>query len=445
MFRNLIRIVPALRMGARVAMPRFLHSARTVPRMSLLNKTQLNVQAKRFLNLHEYQSKDLMASFGVRVQRGKMANSAEEAYENACWLRETGAKELICKAQIHAGGRGKGHFKSGYKGGVQICSSPEQVREAAKNMIGGRLITKQTTTEGQPCDKVLVHEGISFSAEKYLAILMDRSTHGPVIVASPAGGMEIEEVAHKTPELIFQTPINFFKGVSAQQAEKVARDLGFPESSIKDAATQITNLYNLFMKCDCTQVEINPFVLATDGKIYCVDAKLGFDDNAEFRQKKPYSMRDVSQEDPREVAASKFGLNYIGLDGNIGCMVNGAGLAMATMDIIKLYGGEPANFLDVGGGANEKQVEEAFKIITVDPKVQAVLVNIFGGIMKCDTIATGIVNAAKKLNLTKPLIVRLQGTNVEKGLKIISESGINCIAAADLDDAAKKAVASLKH
>jgi succinyl-CoA synthetase beta subunit len=386
-----------------------------------------------------------MASFGVRVQRGKVANTSEEALKVATWLRETGAKELICKAQIHAGGRGKGTFKDGYKSGVHICAAPEEVSEAASHMIGNSLITKQTTSEGQPCHRVLVHEGINFNKEFYLAILMDRATHGPVIVASTAGGMEIEEVAHTSPEKIFTVPVSFFEGLQPEHTAKVASALGFEGEAYEDARVQIANLFNLFMKCDCTQVEINPFVLATDGKVYCVDAKLGFDDNAEFRQKQIYSMRDIAQEDPREVAASKFNLNYVGLDGNIGCMVNGAGLAMATMDIIKLYGGEPANFLDVGGGANEKQVEEAFKIILADSKVQAVLVNIFGGIMKCDTIATGIINAAKKLKLTKPLVVRLQGTNVEKGMKLLKESGINCTTAVDLDDAAKKACAALKH
>lgn len=399
---------------------------------------------KRFLDLHEYQSKGLMADFNVRVQRGKVANSAAEAREVADWLKETGAAELVLKAQIHAGGRGKGHFNTGYKGGVKITESAADVEEAASNMLGNYLITKQTGPEGQLTNKVLVHEGINFNKEFYFAILMDRAYGGPVVVYSPQGGMDIEEVAESNPEAIFTEPVDIELGIQDHQTEKIARRLGFEGAVLADAQEQMKNLYKLFIGLDSTQVEINPFVVTNDGLVYCVDAKIGFDDNAQFRQKEAFSMRDTSMEDERDVKASEFGLNYIGLDGNIGCMVNGAGLAMATMDIIKLHGGDPANFLDVGGGANEKQVEEAFKILTGDPQVKAILVNIFGGIMKCDIIAQGVVNAARTVGLKIPLVVRLAGTNVELGKEIINNSGLNVIAADDLDDAAIKAVATLQ-
>lgn len=291
---------------------------------------------------------------------------------------------------------------------------------------------------------VLIHEGVDFDRETYFAILMDRAYQGPVIVCSQQGGMEIEEVAHNSPDKIFMQPIDIKEGIQPHQTKHVAELLGFTGAAAADAEEQMRNMYRLFIECDCVQLEINPLVYTKQGKIYCVDAKIGFDDNASFRQKALFDMRDFTQEDPREVAAAQFNLNYVGLDGNIGCMVNGAGLAMATMDIIKLHGGEPANFLDVGGGANEKQVEEAFKILTADPKVKALLVNIFGGIMKCDIIANGIINAARAIKLQHPLVVRLEGTNVELGNKLLMNSGIKVITASNLDDAAKKAVAALK-
>jgi succinyl-CoA synthetase beta subunit len=397
----------------------------------------------RYLNLHEYQSKGLMEKYGVRVQRGEVANSAEEAGAIAQKLVDTNAKELVVKAQIHAGGRGKGHFTSGYKGGVKICDTPAEIAEAAANMIGGTLITKQTGDDGAEVQKVLVHEGISFDRELYFAILMDRSAGGPVLVVSPKGGMDIEQVAEEDPDAIHTIPVDIIQGIQPEHTEKVATLLGFTGDAFADAQQQITNLYNLFIGSDATQVEINPLVQTTDGLIYCVDAKINFDDNAFFRQVDLFKQRDYTQEDPREVAASKFDLNYIGLDGNIGCMVNGAGLAMATMDIIKLHGGSPANFLDVGGSATEEQVEAAFKILNDDPSVSAILVNIFGGIMRCDVIAQGIVNAAKNINLELPLVVRLEGTNVEKGNAILAESGITIVTAEDLDAAAVKAVKAL--
>jgi succinyl-CoA synthetase beta subunit len=387
-----------------------------------------------------------MAKFGVRVQDGIMADSAADAVAAAKELSSKGAAELVIKAQIHAGGRGKGHFlETGYKGGVHITSDAAKVGEFASEMLGKSLVTKQTPPEGQMVKKVLVHEGINFGGadEKYFAIIMDRDQGGPVIVVSKQGGMDIEEVHEKDPSAVQFFPVDINEGITDVQAGAAADALGFDASVKADAIVQIKNMYNMFIKLDCTQVEINPFVLATNGKIYCVDAKLNFDDNAAFRQKEVFALRDTSMEDPREVAASEFNLNYVGLDGNIGCMVNGAGLAMATMDIIKLHGGWPANFLDVGGGATAKQVEEAFKILTADPKVQALLVNIFGGIMKCDVIAEGIITAARNINLKVPLVVRLEGTNVEKGIKMLADSGLPIISATNLDEAAKKAVQSI--
>jgi len=351
---------------------------------------------------------------------------------------------LVIKAQIHAGGRGKGTFNTGFKGGVQVCSKPEDIKRFAKEMLGNILVTKQTGPEGQLTQKVLVHEGISFKKEYYFAILMDRQHNGPVLVASPFGGMDIEEVAHNTPDKIYTQPVDISQGIQPEHTKRIGELLGLSGAVLVDAQEQMTRLYNMFLSTDATQVEINPLVVASDGKVYCVDAKINFDDNASFRQKRLFDQRDFSMEDKREVAASQYNLNYIGLDGEIGCMVNGAGLAMATLDIIKLHGASPANFLDVGGGASEKQVEEAFKILTSDPKVKAILVNIFGGIMKCDVIANGIVNAAKKVNLRVPLVVRLEGTNVEKGVELLQKSGIPLVTATNLDDAAIKAVAAIK-
>ena len=398
----------------------------------------------RHLNLHEYQSKSLMAKHGITVQKGDVASTPEEAFTVAKRLKDAGAKELVIKAQIHAGGRGKGHFDTGFKGGVKVCTTPEEVQKYAKEMIGHTLITHQTGEKGQKVAKVLVHEGINFDRELYFAILLDRAHNGPVMVASPQGGMDIEQVAEKSPDQIFTQPIDIIKGVQDSDTEAVAKKLGFTGHRIKAAQEQMKRLYELFIEEEATQVEINPLVETKDGVIYCVDAKILFDDNAAFRHKALHDQRDTSMEDQREVEASKFNLNYIGLDGSIGCMVNGAGLAMATMDIIKLHGGAPANFLDVGGGASEKQVEEAFRILTADERVKAILVNIFGGIMKCDIIANGIVAAAKNVKLTIPLVVRLEGTNVEKGNEILKQSGIQLLTASNLDQAAERAVQSLK-
>jgi succinyl-CoA synthetase beta subunit len=412
-----------------------------------LVQSSLLTTPRRFLDLHEYQSKDLATRYGVRVQKGYMAETPEETEAHAAQLLADGAPELVLKAQIHAGGRGKGVFDTGFKSGVQFSTDPAEMAGYAREMLGNNLITKQTPPEGQNVKKVLVHESLNFSKdhpEFYLAFLMDRSFDGPVMVASREGGMDIEEVAERNPDAIIKQGIDITEGIQPAQTLAMAQALGLEGDLVADAQAQMESLYNMFLDLDCTQIEINPMVVSSAGQMYCVDAKLNFDDNASFRQKEVFSMRDTSMEDSREVAAGEAGLNYVGLDGSIGCMVNGAGLAMATMDIIHLYGGEPANFLDVGGGATESQVEAAFRILTEDPKVKGILVNIFGGIMKCDVIAQGIVNAAKTINLQIPLVVRLEGTNVEIGNEILSSSGINLITANDLDDAAVKAVAAIQ-
>ncbi|EGC31536.1 succinate-CoA ligase (GDP-forming) [Dictyostelium purpureum] len=397
----------------------------------------------RHLDLHEYQSKQLMDKFGVNTQKWRVVKQANEATKAA---DELNAKELVVKAQVHAGGRGKGHFiETGFKGGVHLCKTGKEAERLCKEMLGKHLVTKQTTAEGTKVQSVMLAESVDPARELYLAIVMDRKYGGPVMIASPKGGVDIESVAEETPELIFKEPIDIIGGIKSEQSKRLAEKLGFTGEKVAIAQKQMENLYQLFIKCDATQVEVNPFAETTDGKIYAMDAKINFDDNASFRQKEIFAMRDFAEEDQREVEASKFGLNYIGLDGTIGCMVNGAGLAMATMDIIKLKGGTPANFLDVGGSASEEAVTEAFKIVTKDPRVKSILVNIFGGIMKCDIIASGIVNASKQIGLTIPLVVRLEGTNVQLGKQILEKSGLNIITANDLDDAAVKAVATLKN
>lgn len=405
--------------------------------------------SKRFLNLHEYQSKDLLDKFGVNTQKGRVAATPEEALEISKWiLNDNPEAELIVKAQIHAGGRGKGFFQDNETRGVHICTEAEEAAGYVAKMLGGTLTTKQTGPEGQLCTKVLINEGIFIEKELYFAILMDRAFNGPVVVTSKMGGMDIEGVAEEHPDEIMSTPIDIVEGMTDAQARDIATGLGFEGDSVAVAAKQFQNLYDMFIASDATQVEINPLAIGgvpgqAGGQVICVDAKLNFDDNASYRQKDLFAQRDLSMEDARDVAAEDAGLNYIGLDGNIGCLVNGAGLAMATMDIIKMHGGDPANFLDVGGGATKEQVVAAFKILTSDPKVQAILVNIFGGIMKCDTIAEGIVAAAKEVDLTVPLVVRLEGTNVDQGKRLIQESGVAIITADDLDDAATKAVAAI--
>ncbi|GJS54397.1 succinate--CoA ligase [ADP-forming] subunit beta, mitochondrial [Tanacetum coccineum] len=450
----------------------------------LLNKLaskSINVAGKwqqqqlRRLNIHEYQGAELMGKYGINVPKGVAVSSIEEV-RKAIQTNFPNEKELVVKSQILAGGRGLGKFTSGLQGGVHIVKI-DQVEEIAGKMLGQTLVTKQTGPQGKVVSKatkcfqlasvvlrsrlaigkgfhantvgllssiVYLCEKVSLVNEMYFAITLDRTTAGPLIIACREGGTSIEDLAEKFPDMIIKVPIDVFKGITDEDAAKVVDGLA-PKVADRDASIeQVKKLYNLFRESDCTQLEINPIAETSDNKLVAADAKLNFDDNAAYRQKEIFALRDPTQEDPREVAAAKADLNYIGLDGEIGCMVNGAGLAMATMDIIKLHGGTPANFLDVGGNASEGQVVEAFKILTSDDKVKAILVNIFGGIMKCDVIASGIVNAAKHVSLKVPVVVRLEGTNVDQGKRILKESGMALITAEDLDDAAEKAVKALK-
>ena len=391
------------------------------------------------MNIHEYQAKELLQKFDVATTHGKVAATVDEAEQIA---RELGAVDVVVKAQIHAGGRGKGTFKNGFKGGVHVRKTPEEVREVASKMLGQILVTHQTGSAGRMVNKVLVAESAEIAREIYFAVLLDRATAAPLIVASTEGGVEIETVAAKSPEKIIREAVDPLAGLQPFQTRKLAKQLAFESSQLKSASKLFERLYHTFIAFDCSMVEVNPLVVTTKGEALALDAKFNFDDNALYRHPEIAALRDVAEEDPREVEASKHGLSYIGLDGNIACLVNGAGLAMATMDIIKFYGGEPANFLDVGGGATEEQVTDAFKILIADKKVKAILVNIFGGIMKCDVIAQGIINAAKTVKLSVPLVVRLEGTNVERGKQLLKESGLALIAADDLADAAQKAVAA---
>jgi succinyl-CoA synthetase beta subunit len=389
------------------------------------------------MNIHEYQAKELLQKFDVATTRGRVASTLDDAEQI---VRELGDVDIVVKAQIHAGGRGKGTFTNGFKGGVHVRKTPAEVRDVAAMMLGQILVTHQTGPAGRQVNKVLVAESADIAREIYFAVLLDRATAAPVIVASNEGGVEIEAVAAKSPEKIIREPIDPLAGLQPFQTRKLAKQLGFESSQLKSVSKLFEGLYRTFIAYDCSMVEVNPLVVTAKGDVLALDAKFNFDDNALYRHPEIAALRDVAEEDPREVEASKHGLNYIGLDGNIACLVNGAGLAMATMDIIKFYGGEPANFLDVGGGATEEQVTEAFKILIADKKVKAILVNIFGGIMKCDIIAQGIINAAKTVKLSMPLVVRLEGTNVEAGKTLIADSGLAVIAADDLADAAQKAV-----
>lgn len=405
---------------------------------SQLRTPATSVGSVRYLNLHEYQSTQIMKDSGVNVPFGIPAHTVEEAVAAA---KEIGDDEVVIKSQILAGGRGLGKFTNGLQGGVHIIKTSE-VEDYASKMLGGTLVTKQSGPAGKPVNTLLLAKKMNLVNEFYFAIMLDRSSGGPLIIACSEGGTSIEDLAESSPEKIIKVPIDIRTGPTDSDIEMVVNGLGC--SGDKTAAgEQIKSLYNLFVDKDCTMVEVNPLAEDGDGNLIAADAKIGFDDNAAFRQKDIHDQRDHTQEDQREVAAGKWDLNYIGLDGNIGCMVNGAGLAMSTMDIISLRGGSPANFLDVGGSANVDQIKAAFEIITTDPAVKAILVNIFGGIMKCDIIAEGIVEASRSLNLSVPVIVRLEGTNVEKGKKILEESGLELITANDLDDAAQKAVASI--
>jgi succinyl-CoA synthetase beta subunit len=415
--------------------------ARAIPLSLKIDTRRMGNRRSLRMNIHEYQAKELLQKFDVATTRGRVATTLDEAEQIA---HELGDIDVVLKAQIHAGGRGKGTFKNGFKGGVHVRKTPKEVREVAAKMLGEILVTHQTGSTGRLVNKVLVAESADIAREIYFAVLLDRATAAPVIVASTEGGVEIEAVAAKSPEKIIREPINPLAGLKPYQARKLAKQLGFESSQLKNAAKLFEGLYRTFIAFDCSMVEVNPLVVTKKGEVLALDAKFNFDDNALYRHPEIAAMRDIAEEDPRELEASKHGLNYIGLDGNIACLVNGAGLAMATMDIIKFYGGEPANFLDVGGGATEEQVTEALKILIADKHVKAILVNIFGGIMKVDVIAQGIINAAKSIKLSVPLIVRLEGTNVEKGKQLLKESGVALIAADDLADAAQKAVAAAK-
>jgi succinyl-CoA synthetase beta subunit len=394
----------------------------------------------RPMNIHEYQAKELFDRFGVASPRGMVAATAAAAEAAAAQL---GGAGLVVKAQVHAGGRGKGVFKNGFKGGVHLGANPAEAAATAAQMLGQVLVTKQTGDDGRLVRQVMVAESVDIEHEYYLAVLLDRDRSRPVIVASTEGGMDIEEVAAKTPEKLVREFIDPLLGLQAYNVRKISAALGFSGDAAKQFGKLLGNLYKLFITCDCSMVEINPLVTTPDGRVLALDAKFGFDDNALYRHPEIVAMRDKDEEDPREVAASEYDLNYIGLDGNIACLVNGAGLAMATMDIIKHFGGEPANFLDVGGGASREQVTAAFKIILADPKVEGILVNIFGGIMQCDIIAEGVLAAVKETGLEIPLVVRLEGTNVDLGKKIIKDSGLAVIAADDLSDGARKIVAAV--
>jgi succinyl-CoA synthetase beta subunit len=392
------------------------------------------------MNIHEYQAKELFDQYGVPSPKGKVASTPEEASAAA---EEFAGSKLVIKAQVHAGGRGKGHFKNGFQGGVHLVESPAQAAEFAGKMLDETLVTIQTGEAGRLVRKVMVAEAVDIDHEYYLAILMDRASSRPVIVASTEGGMSIEDVAHDTPEKIMRQVVHPLLGLQAYEIRKLSAGLGLSGDIAKQFGKLLKNLYNLFIKCDCSMLEINPLVTTPDGRVLALDAKFGFDDNALFRHPEIVAMRDVEEEDPREVAASEFDLNYIGLDGSIACLVNGAGLAMATMDIIKHYGGEPANFLDVGGGASKEQVAAAFKIILGDPNVKGILINIFGGIMDCNVIAEGVVAAAKETGLPLPLVVRLEGNNVEAGKATLAASGLNIVAATTMADGAEKIVAAV--
>ena len=382
------------------------------------------------MKIHEYQGKELLKKFGVAVPRGLVARTPEEAEKAA---KELGSDVVVVKAQIHAGGRGKG-------GGVKLAKSSEEAKSIAQQMLGMKLVTHQTGPEGREVGVLLIEEGLPIDREFYLGIVLDRASGRPVFMASSAGGMDIEEVAANTPEKILKETVDPAVGFRAFQARKLAFGLGIPNELIGQAVKFMQALYGAYEQMDASLVEINPFLLTKDNRLIALDAKINFDDNALFRHKDFLELRDLNEEEPLEIEASKFDLNYIKLDGNIACMVNGAGLAMATMDIIKLAGGEPANFLDVGGGASQERVEAAFKILLADTNVKAVLINIFGGIVRCDMVARGVVEAAKNLGIKVPVVVRLEGTNVEEGQRVIRESGLNFTVANGMQDAAEKVV-----
>jgi len=416
------------------------HGLRNLVGNPAVTASGLQHQQRRNLSIHEYQAMDILKKNGVTVPKYEVAGTAEDAFnvaDNFVRSKTTGTKDVVIKAQVLAGGRGKGSFDSGLKGGVKIVFDANEAKNMAEQMIGHKIITKQTGEAGRIVSKVMVCERLYSRREYYFAILLDRKHASPVMIASAQGGMNIEDVARDTPEALLIEPIDINSGIKQEQAEKAAAFMGFEGQTLPQAVDTITKLYHTFMKNDTTLLEINPMAEDVTGKVYCMDCKMNFDDNAAYRQKDIFDLKDWTQEDERDIMAAKADLNYIGLEGSIGCLVNGAGLAMSTMDIIKLHGGSPANFLDVGGGATADQVTEAFKLITSDSNVRAILVNIFGGIMRCDVIANGIVNAASKLDLKIPIVVRLQGTRVDDAKAIIGSSGLKILPCDNLDEAAK--------
>ncbi len=390
------------------------------------------------MKIHEYQAKEILARYGVAVPRGEMATTREEAEEIAKRLLHNGSQVVVVKAQIHAGGRGKG-------GGVKLAHSVEEAGELASQMLGMTLVTHQTGPEGRVVRRLLIEEGLPIDRELYLSMLLDRAEAKLLVMASQAGGMEIEQVAAERPEAILKEHIEPAIGLAQFQARKIAFGLGLKPEMVNQAVAFLTGMYKAYLDTDASLIEINPLITTKDNRLIALDAKVNFDDNALFRHKDIRELRDITEEDPLEVEASKYGLNYIKLDGNVGCMVNGAGLAMSTMDIIKYAGGMPANFLDVGGGANEEQVTHAFEILLSDKNVRAVLINIFGGILRVDTLANGVVQAARKTNIQLPIVLRLEGTNVEQGRQILKESGLNFSVAETMKDAAEKVVAAAGH
>ena len=389
------------------------------------------------MKIHEYQAKDILAKYGVAVPRGEVANTLDEALEVARRLFTNGAKGVVVKAQIHAGGRGKG-------GGVKVAKTFAEAEEYSKKILGMQLITHQTGPQGQKVQRLLIEETAPIDRELYLGIVLDRDKAQLVFMASQAGGMESEEVAAKDPDAIYKEYIDPAVGFQPYQARNLAFKLGLKPTQINEAVKFMTGLYKVYLETDASLLEINPFITTKDDRLLALDCKINFDDNAMFRHKELKDLRDVAEEDPLEVEASKYALNYIKLDGNIACMVNGAGLAMATMDIIQYAGGSPANFLDVGGGANQQQIEHAFEILLSDKNVQAVFINIFGGILRVDTLAQGVVGAAQKTKVSVPVVLRLEGTNVEEGRKILKDSGLNFIIGDTMQDAAQKVVAAAK-
>jgi len=384
------------------------------------------------MKIHEYQGKEILREYGVAVPRGKACFSVDEAVAAA---EEIGGKKWVVKAQIHAGGRGKG-------GGVKLADSIDEVRELAGQILGMTLVTHQTGPEGKVVKRLLIEEGAPIKDELYVGLVVDRATQRVAVMASSEGGTEIETVAEETPELIHKVMVDPKTGLTADEAEDLARKIGVPDALVADAGKLMQALYQAFWDKDCSLAEVNPLIVTSDGRVMALDAKMNFDESAMYRHPELQDLRDLDEEDPDEIEASKFGLNYISLDGTIGCLVNGAGLAMATMDIIKLYGASPANFLDVGGGATTEQVTEAFKLMLKNQNLKAILVNIFGGIMRCDVIAEGLVNAAREVDLGVPLVVRLEGTNVEQGRQILADSGISVISATTMADAAEKVAAA---